>query len=84
MEIIGLDAQKVKDISSIKKEAKWVRDYRMDSYQIFEETDMPSFGPEIDLDFSKIIYYKKNDQDDKIKSDWNNVLKPIVDELDSV
>ena len=42
------------------------------------------FGPEIDLDFEKIIYYKNNFQDDLIKNDWNNVLKPIVDDLDSV
>ena len=45
---------------------------------------MPEFGPEIDLDFEKIIYYKNNFQDDLIKNDWNNVLKPIVDDLDSV
>ena len=45
---------------------------------------MPSFGPTIDLDFSKIIYYKNNDKDKMIQNDWNNVLKPIVDDLDSV
>ena len=45
---------------------------------------MPEFGPEIDLDFSSIIYYKANEQDEAIKSDWNNVLKPVVDELDSL
>ena len=45
---------------------------------------MPNFGPEINLDFSKIIYYKSNDKDEKIKSDWNQVLKPVVDELDDL
>ena len=84
MEIIGIDEEKVRKISSIKKEADWVKDFRIDSYQKFEKLKMPSFGPEITLDFSKIIYYKNNEQDDKIKNDWNNVLKPIVDDLDSV
>ena len=84
MEIIGIDEEKVKQISSVKKEDDWIRDFRIDSYHKFEKLDMPSFGPEIDLDFSKIIYYKNNELDDKIKSDWNNVLKPIVDDLDSV
>ena len=45
---------------------------------------MPEFGPKIDLDFSEIIYYKSNKQDDDIKNNWNNVLKPVVDELDSL
>jgi len=84
MEIVGLDIDKIKTISSLKKEDYWVRKFRIDSYNKFEKLDLPEFGPEIDLDFSKIIYYKNNEQDDKIKSDWNNVLKPIVDELDSV
>ena len=84
MEVIGINEENVKTISSIKKEEDWVRDYRLDSYQKFENIGMPEFGPEIDLDFSKIIYYKNNDQDQKIQDDWNNILKPIVDDLDSV
>ena len=84
MEIVGIDEEKVKMISSIKKEEDWIKKYRLDSYQKFAHLDMPSFGPKIDLDFSKIIYYKNDHIDEKIKDDWNNVLKPIVDELDSV
>ena len=45
---------------------------------------MPDFGPNIELNFDDIIYYKANKQDKKIESDWNNVLKPVVDELDSL
>ena len=84
MEIIGLSEEKIKKISSIKKEEEWIKKYRLDSYKKFKNSKMPSFGPEIDLDFSKIIYYKNNETDEKIQNDWNNVLKPIVDELDSV
>ena len=84
MEVIGINEENVKKISSIKKEDDWIRDYRIDSYHKFEKIGMPEFGPEIDLDFSKIIYYKNNEQDQKIQDDWNNILKPIVDDLDSV
>lgn len=84
MEVIGIDEENVETISNIKNEDKWIKDYRIDSYHKFEKLNMPSFGPEIDLDFSKIIYYKNNEKDKVIQDDWNNVLKPIVDELDSV
>ena len=84
MEIKGIDKEKVELISNIKKEDSWVKKFRLDSYEKFEKLGMPEFGPEIDLDFSSIIYYKVNEQDEAIKSDWNNVLKPVVDELDSL
>ena len=84
MEIIGINEENVKAISDKKNEDDWVLKYRLDSYKKFENLDMPSFGPEIDLDFNKIIYYKSNETDDMIASDWNNVLKPVVNELDSL
>ena len=84
MEIIGINEENVKAISDKKNEDDWVLKYRLDSYKKFEKLDMPSFGPEIDLDFNKIIYYKSNETDDMIASDWNNVLKPVVNELDSL
>ncbi len=84
MEIKGIDKEKVGLISNIKKEDSWVKKFRLESYEKFEKLGMPEFGPKIDLDFSSIIYYKANDQDEAIKSDWNNVLKPVVDELDSL
>ena len=84
MEIKGIDKEKVELISNIKEEDSWVKKFRLDSYEKFEKLGMPEFGPEIDLDFSSIIYYKANEQDEAIKSDWNNVLKPVVDELDSL
>lgn len=84
MEIKGIDINKVKTISKIKGEDDWILDYRLDSFSKFEKLQMPSFGPKIDLNFEEIIYYKRNLQDDKIQSDWNNVLKPVVSELDDL
>lgn len=84
MEIKGIDGENVEAISNIKKEDSWIRDFRLDSYEKFEKMGMPEFGPKVNLDFSKIIYYKSNKQDEEIKNNWNNVLKPVVDELDSL
>ncbi len=84
MEIKGIDREKVEEISNIKKEDSWIRDFRLNSYEKFEKNGMPEFGPKVDLDFSEIIYYKSSKQDKDIKNNWNNVLKPVVDELDSL
>lgn len=84
MEIVGLSEEKVKKISEIKNEDSWVLDYRLKGYKSFVEQKMPLFGPEIDLDFDDVIYYKNNKTDKKLENNWNNILKPVVDELDSV
>ena len=84
MEIKGIDREKVEEISNIKKEDSWIRDFRLNSYEKFEKIGMPEFGPKVDLDFSEIIYYKSSKQDKDIKNNWINVLKPVVDELDSL
>ena len=71
-------------ISEIKHENDWVLDYRLNGYKSFVSQDMPKFGPEINLNFDDVIYYKSNDADKKLENNWNNILKPVVDELDSV
>ena len=84
MEIIGISEDKIKKISEVKKEKSWITKFRLDSYNNFNNLSMPEFGPEINLNFDKIIYYKNDKNDEVIQNDWNNVLKPIVDELDDL
>ena len=84
MEIVGLSEEKVKKISEIKNEDSWVLDYRLKGYKSFLEQGMPKFGPEINLNFENVIYYKNNEADKRLENNWNNILKPVVDELDSV
>ena len=84
MEIVGIDETKVKAISEKKKESDWIKKFRLESYKNFCNIDMPSFGPNINLNFDDVIYYKSNDRDEAIQNDWNSVLKPVVDELDAV
>lgn len=84
VEITGLSRENIEKISSIKKEAEWVKKFRLKSFELFEQQKMPLFGPNIDLDFNQIIYYKSNEKDKKIESDWNNVLKPVREELNDL
>ena len=84
MEIVGLNEENVKKISKIKKEDEWVRDFRLNGYKSFINQSNPSFGPEINLNYDDIIYYKSNEADKKLESDCNNILKPVKDELNEL
>ena len=66
-----LTVEKVKEISKIKKEPKWMLDFRLNSYKKFIELGNPNFGPELKIDFSDITYYKRID--DKVHSNWQDV-----------
>lgn len=82
MEVVGLSHENIEKISKIKGEESWVLDYRLKGLNSFYEQSMPKFGPEIDIDFNKIIYYKN--EVNSLENNWNNVLKPVVEELDSI
>lgn len=79
MEILGINKENVENISKIKQEEDWILDYRLDSYKKFCNLEMPSFGPKIDIDFDKIIYYKNNDE--KLENSWDNIDSNIACEF---
>ena len=72
----GINKSRVIEISKIKKEPKWMREFRINSYLKFEELLNPSFGPELQIDFDGITYYKKIGDS---QNDWNKVPKDIKD-----
>ena len=79
MEIVGINQEKIESISKIKQEADWVLQYRIDSYKKFCNLEMPSYGPEYDIDFEKIIYYKNSEE--KLENNWDNVNSNIACEF---
>ena len=83
MEIKGLTKENILKISEHKKEADWVKNYRLKSYEDFEKMnkDLP-FGPKFKLNFDDIIYYKS--ATDELTDDWSKVMKPIKSELDKL
>ncbi len=67
----GLNEEVVRDISRIKGEPVWMRDFRLKSYECFKKMPMPSFGPKLDINFDNITYYKRIS--DKSFNNWESV-----------
>ena len=72
----GISEKVVKQISSIKKEPKWMTDLRMKAYKHFIEIDNPNWGPDLShIDFNEITYYIK--PTDRVVNDWDDVPEEI-------
>ncbi len=79
---LGLDENKVKKISKIKGEPKWMKDFRLESYEAFKKIPNPNFGPELKIDFDKINYYKS--VSNKTEDNWNSIDCEIKNTFDSL
>jgi Fe-S cluster assembly protein SufB len=55
----GLNAEIVSQISEMKSEPEWMRQFRLQSLEIFNSKPMPRWGGKIDLNFQDIYYYLK-------------------------
>ena len=76
----GLDREIVAQISEMKQEPGWMRDFRLQSLDIFESKPMPHWGGAIDIDFQDIYYYlKPTDQQGK---SWDDVPEEIKNTFD--
>ena len=78
----GLTKSKIKEISKIKKEPKWMLDFRLKAFEKFEQFDNPFFGPELNIDFDEITFYKK--VSDNIANNWEDVDKEIKNVFDEI
>lgn len=72
----GINAEIVGQISEMKKEPGWMRDFRLKSLEIFEQKPMPNWGGDMsELDFQDIYYYVK--ASDKQEKSWEDVPDDI-------
>lgn len=55
----GLNKEIVAQISEMKEEPEWMRDFRLHALEVFESKPMPKWGGDINLDFQDIYYYLK-------------------------
>ncbi|MEC8555849.1 MAG: Fe-S cluster assembly protein SufB [Planctomycetota bacterium] len=78
----GLDREIVGQISEMKEEPDWMRDFRLKSLDIFNSRPMPKWGGNIDIDFQDIFYYLKP-ANAKEKS-WDDVPQEIKDTFDKL
>jgi Fe-S cluster assembly protein SufB len=76
----GLDAGIVAQISEMKREPAWMRDFRLKSFEIFESKPMPRWGGSLGLDFQDIYYYLK--PTDKQGKTWDDVPESIKQTFD--
>lgn len=82
MKELGLSQAKIKEISRIKGEPKWMLDFRLNSYKKFLELSNPTFGPELKVDFKTINFYKR--VVDEIKDDWNKLPCEITNTFNKI
>ena len=78
----GLNKTRIKEISKLKNEPKWMLDFRLNSYEKFMELSNPIFGPELKIDFDDITYYRKATE--SIEKDWNKVPENIKDTFNNI
>lgn len=72
----GINEEIVRQISEIKKEPKWMTDYRLESYNNFINTPNPNWGPDLSfIDFQEFTYYIKST--DKAMNSWEDVPEKI-------
>jgi Fe-S cluster assembly protein SufB len=76
----GLDAEIVHQISDMKKEPQWMRDFRLEGLRQFEAKAMPRWGGDIALDFQDIYYYIK--PADRQGRSWDDVPAEIKNTFD--
>ncbi len=72
----GLDAEIVAQISEMKGEPAWMRDFRLKSFEIFESKPMPNWGGDMSgINFQDIYYYVKASE--KQEKSWEDVPDDI-------
>lgn len=77
MIIKGINEENVSKISKLKKEPKWMHDFRVQSYHKFCELSQPLFGPDLKIDFDSITYFRKIT--DKVENSWDKIPTDIKD-----
>ncbi|MCR9296173.1 MAG: Fe-S cluster assembly protein SufB, partial [bacterium] len=78
----GLDREIVGQISEMKGEPEWMRDFRLKSLEIFESKPMPNWGGDIAIDFQDIYYYLKPSKGHE--KSWDDVPQEIKDTFDKL
>lgn len=78
----GLDREIVAQISEMKNEPGWMRDFRLNSLEIFNAKKMPTWGGDIAIDFQDIFYYLKPTEGQG--RTWDDVPQEIKDTFDKL
>ena len=74
-----LTREMVLEISRIKNEPEWMRDFRVNAFNYFDKASNPSWGPKINVDEDSITYYKK--RENELTNDWEKISCAIRNEF---
>lgn len=79
----GLDEKIVDNISSLKREPSWMREFRLKSYSIFNKKSLPSFGPDLtNINFDDLYYFIKPTE--KQAQSWDDLPSEIRDTYNKI
>lgn len=79
----GLTREVVEEISNIKQEPEWMKEYRLKAFDYFEKAPMQDWGPNLDeLHFDEYTYYIK--PSDRTESSWDDVPDKIKETFDRI
>lgn len=79
----GLNKSVIKEISRIKKEPKWMTDFRLKSYEVFLKKSLPKWGPDLSgVKFDDIHYYVKATKN-RVEA-WEDLPKEIKETYDRI
>ena len=78
----GLDRQIVEEISEMKREPAWMRDFRLKSLDIFNSKPMPIWGGKIGINFQDVYYYLKPTENQS--KSWDDVPPEIKSTFDKL
>ncbi|MCS6937377.1 MAG: Fe-S cluster assembly protein SufB [Candidatus Bipolaricaulota bacterium] len=77
----GLSREVIEEISSIKNEPKWMREFRLQAYEIFLKKPMPTWGADLSaINFDTITYYAT--PTDKSARSWDDVPEEVKKTFD--
>ena len=77
----GLTPEIVEHLSREKHDPEWMNEFRLNSLDIFNNTEMPDWGPSIEgLNVDEIVTYVRPNTD--MKADWNEVPEDIKNTFD--
>jgi Fe-S cluster assembly protein SufB len=79
----GITEDVVREISKQKKEPEWMLEKRLQAIKLFEETPMPSWGPDLNaLNLDDIVYYIRPNTEEK--TSWDDVPDEIKETFDKL
>ena len=68
-----LSKEFIEKLSQRKKEPEWMRNFRLTAFETFQSLENPNFGPKLNIDFNKILYYKNTQE--KTLDNWEGIKK---------